>query len=278
MMIQSAEYGRKIQRSVLLLGTMVTALSLAACRDTPLSVIPEGQQTLTGVLLPVPISLSRRGTHALMEDKKEVALVESTTVNLRDVEGVEVVVTGHFERNTDPKALPVLVASGVTLVNLQMRSWQLPVQHISLDAPVGWNPTFMPDGARFSETGGTVFLAVSTTALTTLPDADQISAGGRPAALVHGSGAQTLYIQNGSMVIALEFADDIAGSDALIKRIIRGITFLSSSSAPTVPSGSGGVATGVPCGGAAGILCPSGQYCEITDTVSNIGRCRTVKQ
>jgi hypothetical protein len=82
-------------------------------------------------------------------------------------------------------------------------------------------------------------------------------------------------------MITLEFADDIAGSDALIMRIIRGLRFSSSSSATAVYQGGSGAVTsvaGIPCGGAAGILCPSGQYCEITDSASNIGRCRAVQR
>ncbi len=39
-------------------------------------------------------------------------------------------------------------------------------------------------------------------------------------------------------------------------------------------SASAAVGAGSPCGGPAGILCPSGQYCDVQDLASNIGGCR----
>lgn len=269
-----------LRSGLLVAAVCSTFLMLGGCKGHEIADIPAGNQTLTGVLLPVPISISRRGTHALMQNGEQTALVESTKINLRDIEGVDVVVTGHFERNTDPDALPVLVASGVTLVTLDMRTWQLPVQKITLDTPRTWNPSFFPEGARFTETGGLVHLAVSTSSLTTLPgNAPRISAGGRPAVLVHGTGAQTLYVQNGSSIFTLEFADTAAVSDTLIMRIIRTLHFTVASSSSVSASGTGSsTPTGIPCGGVAGVLCPAGQYCEITDSVTNTGRCKALKQ
>ena len=42
----------------------------------------------------------------------------------------------------------------------------------------------------------------------------------------------------------------------------------------SMPAGSG---EGQPCGGLAGILCPSGLYCEITDLEQNIGVCKQIE-
>jgi hypothetical protein len=273
---------RLLRPALLVVTLSLFTAALVSCKDHDIVDIPGGQQTLTGVLLPVPVSISRRGTHSLVQNGEVTALVESSSVNLRQMEGMDVIVTGHFERNTDPDALPVLVASGVTLVNLEMRTWQLPAQRMSIDTPLDWSPEFLPDGVQFSQTGGTVFLAVSTGALTGLPTANRMTVGGRPAALVHGTGAQTLYIHNGSSLLLLEFATSVTGGDTLILRIIRSITFTTpSSSASSLPSsgtGSNGSVSGIPCGGTAGVLCPSGQYCEITDSINNIGRCRSLKR
>jgi len=259
--------------------TVVMGFLFMSC-DRQETVIPQGAQTLTGVLLPVPLSLSRRGSHALLQNGHQTALVESATVNLRDLEGVDIVIVGHFEQNTDRDALPVLVASGVTLLTMPMRTWQLPVQKISFDVPLTWNPSFYPEGARFTQTGGTVFLAASASTSTSLPVGNRISAGGRPAVLVHGTGAQTLYVQNGVSFFMLEFAEHVAVNDALILRIIRSIHFntSSASSSATVTASGSTTSAGIPCGGSAGILCPAGQYCEITDSEKNIGRCRAVKR
>lgn len=267
-----------------LLASLVSAFIflflLTSCTSHPLIVIPDGKQTLTGVLLPVQISLSRRGTHTLMQSNVAVALVESSTVNLRQMEGVDSVVVGHFERNTDPEALPVLVASGVSLVDVVMRTWQLSAIGITLEVPPEWGPKFLTDGVRFSATGSSVYLAVSTGALSPLPASNRMAVGGRPAAFVSSSGASTLSIHNGSSMILFEFAESIPGGNAVILRIIRTILFTAPSSFSSLGTSSGAFPTpdGAPCGGAAGLLCPTGSYCEVTDTITNIGRCRSLKR
>lgn len=43
---------------------------------------------------------------------------------------------------------------------------------------------------------------------------------------------------------------------------------------PASLQSSSSVGAGSPCGGLAGILCPSGQYCDVQDLASNIGVCR----
>lgn len=63
--------------------------------------------------------------------------------------------------------------------------------------------------------------------------------------------------------------------DAVFLSIIHSIAFsgqraASSASNSVVPPPDAGNA----CGGPAGILCPAGAYCEVTDLATNIGRCR----
>lgn len=276
---------RQIFTSTLLGGLVASFIVLflfVSCQSHPIVVIPEGSHTLTGVLLPVQISLSRRGTHALMQEGKEVALVESSTVNLRQMEKVDVIVVGHFERNTDPEALPVLVASGVTLASVRMHTFDLSSFGLSLDVPPEWNSQYVQGGVRFSASGSSIFLAISTGSLIPLPSTNRITVGGRPASLVSSSGASTLSIHNGSSMIIFEFAESIPGGDALMMRIIRSVHFTTPSSVPSSMSTGTGAnippSDGAPCGGAAGLLCPSGSYCAVTDTVTNIGRCRSLKR
>jgi hypothetical protein len=45
------------------------------------------------------------------------------------------------------------------------------------------------------------------------------------------------------------------------------------SSLSAAATGSG---AGLPCGGTAGILCPGGFYCDITDVANNVGRCKKI--
>lgn len=265
-----------------LVGSFIVVFLFVSCKSHPILVIPEGAQTLTGVLLPVQISLSRRGTHELMQHGQEVALVESSTVNLRQMEGVDVIVVGHFERNTDPAALPVLIASGVTLASVRMHTVDLSGIGLSLDVPPEWNPQYLQEGIRFASSGSSIFIAISTGSLVPLPTTNRMTVGGRPAVLVSSSGASTLSIHNGSYMILFEFADSIPGGNALILRIIRSIHFTTPSSVTSIMSVGTGTAIpssdGAPCGGSAGLLCPSGSYCAVTDTVTNIGRCRTLKR
>lgn len=66
--------------------------------------------------------------------------------------------------------------------------------------------------------------------------------------------------------------------DTKFLSIIHSLTFskaVSNTSASSAPSSDGaGMVEGTPCGGPAGILCGLGEYCEVTDLETNIGKCR----
>lgn len=255
---------------------------------------------MTGVLQPVSLSMARRGTHAFMQGGEQTYFVESARKNLRDYEGVEVVITGLLEENIDPDALPVLVASGVTLVKQLGTNWLYPSLGLSFDTPSGWSGSLLQDEMEFVafEGSSAIALRVSSASGQKLPiGGNALWIDSRPAVRVHGTTETTLWVQNGKMVIVFSFPTDADAewmpTPEEIQWVIRSIRFtgipkssssrasqsmqsVSSTSAKSGASAASSVGVGSPCGGAAGILCPSGQYCEVSDRVTDIGRCRPV--
>lgn len=277
----------------------VVLIGLHGCDGKP-QVLPQGVQTMTGVLQPVSISITRRGSHLLLQNGEKMYYVESARKDLRSFEGVDVVVSGLVERNTDPDALPVLVASGVTLVQSQTRSWNYAAYGLALDVPTSWSGSTLPDGMQFTDTehAGEAALKIYPSALTRLPQGAMLHVDGRNAARLNETGATVVYVQNGQLILAFSFPQDEEAqwnpSSQDILRVIRSVHFSgiarsSASAATSFPrstiSGSkasaasaASVMTGAPCGGPAGVLCPSGQYCEITDATDGVGRCRSLKR
>lgn len=267
--------------------SLLIVFGLNACKG-PQETLPEGPQTMSGVLQPVPISITRRGSHVLQQHGESTYYVESASEDLRNFEGVDVVVTGLLEWNTDPDALPVLVASGVRLVDMPVRSWTVDALKLMLDTPVDWSITQFDDGARFTQTGSTATLfTVLPSSLARLPAGAILQVSGRRAARVNASGALTVYVQNGGSIIALSYTppagESPVAADRTFNRVIRSMQFIGApssqpSSASTSAQSGTGAAAGMPCGGPAGVLCPAGEYCAITDPVDGIGRCRSLKR
>ncbi len=263
---------------------IAAAFLLTSCQKPVADTLPQGPQTLSGILVPLPISVSRRGTHTLMQNGHSTYVVESSTVNLRHFEDVEAIVTGHLEPNIDPNSPAVLVASGVTLVEIPLRTWNVPAFGFSIDTPPDWNPSFFPDGVRFNQTGSTVILSIHPSLQPALPSGNAHQVAGYPGIIVTGSGMQTLFLRRGAQILTFEYHESASASarSDLFLRILRSVHFAAASSARSVASstttGAVSSAMGAPCGGAAGILCPSGQFCEVTDTATNIGRCRALKR
>lgn len=263
---------------------------VASCSFESEPDLPQGVQTMTGRLIPVSLSVTRLGTHALTQDGEPVYLVESSKADLRDYEGVDVVVTGLIERNTDPKALPVLVASGVVLVDQPTKMWQVEPLMLSLDVPEEWSMMEFDDGVQFSLTGSDlVQLKVHSSALTELPPGTITQVAGRKASRTTVSGTHVVYVQNGRLIIAISRPVDPEANqkiaEAEFNRILRSVKFVGQTTSSRATTSAGASQTsaatstqGVPCGGPAGVLCPSGQYCEVTDHENGIGRCRSLKR
>jgi len=258
-------------------------------------ILPTGEQRVIGTLEQAPFSSIRRGTHVLSQDGEDVYFVESLTLNLRTYEGKEVELVGTLEHNSDPSALPVLVVSQVLSSAVDgARSWTIPLLSLTMTTPAVWNANIEQDTVRFTASGS----AKTTLIVTAVQQSDAVftasanaafTVGSRRAVRVPGDRVDTVFLERqpggSGTVPVLRFTFDTALSpddgvrERLEKSIVSSVVFKgdsasSRSSASSRPQSSASGSTGMPCGGPAGILCPAGQYCNITDLTTDSGRCR----
>lgn len=261
-------------------------LSLQGC--TPATqVIPTGPQTLSGTLQPVDLSLVRRGSHVLLQDGQQIYYVESGTVNLRTYEGMDVVVKGTIEANSNESYLPVLVANEVTENILPSREEEVKLLNIKLKVPLSWSTQIFDDGVSYSQTAdGTPVLKLYKSSMAYLPTGTPLVIGGERAVRLQkaGSGSVLLHVQNAKDFLTISYTPTAGMSDVDLLRVLKSIVFTNKSSsssgsgAVVPPSTGSGSQAGMPCGGEAGILCPAGSYCSITDASTGIGHCVLLKR
>lgn len=262
--------------------SILLCVLLSACGQKPQQQLPAGNFSFTGSLVQAELSLSRRGTHILRQDGHDAYYVESTKVNLRDFQGMDVVVTGHLEQNTDPTAQPVIVADTVLLVQVPSRTWVIESLNMTFNAPLQWNGTVFTDGLSFSETGSSVsILKMYKASIAQLPTGTPLIVGGQGAVKVDIASGEVIYVQNGGAIIAIQATPSLTVSTSVerqdFERVLQSISFSGGSSSSfgsgaMIPTGSGSL-NGNACGGVAGILCPAGSYCEITDRGTGVGVC-----
>lgn len=261
-------------------------LLLQACSPASQN-IPQGVQTLSGALQPVDLSLVRRGTHVLMQDGKQIYYVESSAVNLRQFEGMDVVVKGTVEKNSNDSYLPVLVATEVKENVVPSRDETVDLLNVKLKVPLDWVKQEFEDGVSYSRTvAGPSILKLYKSTMAYLPSGTPLVIGGERAVRIQkaGSGSVLLHVQNGKDFLTISYAPEDGMGDADLLRVLKSVVFTNKSSsssagsgAVVVPTGSGSQA-GMPCGGEAGILCPAGSYCGITDSATGIGHCVLLKR
>ncbi len=139
-------------------------LLLTGCGRPAEFPVPEGVHIVRAVLQPVPFSLKRRGTHALIApDGKMAAYAESVAVNLHALEGREVELQGRFEKNSDPSELPVLIVEKVLDGGeAPSKPWAIPALGLSLELPRAWKGTIKGKSASFTASGVTLPILVIT--------------------------------------------------------------------------------------------------------------------
>ncbi len=254
---------------------------LTACGKTPVVELPTGLQTLSGSLSAVELSLTRRGTHILRQHGDDLYYVESSTVNLREFEGMDVLLKGMLQKNTEDTDLPVLVADNIRLIEEPSHVWTVNVLSMKLSAPLTWNASLFSDGIRFTATGSPISLVkLVRSSLEQLPSGTPLVVGGKQAVRLDTASGQVIYVQNAKDIIAISIDSSLSGAKGKqpaqsVVRLLTSIVFTNA------PSGSGSYASqsgsapsgGMACGGVAGILCPSGSFCNITDKASGIGVC-----
>ena len=277
-----------LMRSTLLLSAFI--LLLAGCTPKPeLPTLPEGPQTLTGTVVPTTISTSRRGTHVLKASGEDIAYLESSTVNLREFQGRSTALRGHFEHNIDREDLPVLVVESVVSSEESVRPWSSSSLSLTAEVPTrcgvsgtGAAVAFIPVGSLHPVVG------LAFKANTPMPSGITLTVGGAKAIrfLDELSGEQRIAVERSGGYLEIAFTpqreDDLSSARAewlafLRSLKISGAVSAGGSSRAAVSSASSGTRDGQPCGGLAGILCPAGFYCAITDLEQNIGVCRTIE-
>lgn len=282
-------------------------LLLAACGHNEIP-LPTGPQRVSGTLERASLSRIRRGTHLLRQHGEAMYLVESRTVSLGTLEGKEVELEGVIEANTDPEALPVLVAEKVLRGGAeQTRRWSLQGLEVSIAVPRSWEAEFQRGGAAFRASGSAVtmlrvlketsdVLPFNFETFTAEPESGlrltPLVLNARRAAALLDEGEQrwSVHVDLGTAasggrkhVLSLVFPLDPTRTTSVqveeFRRIIDSIRFdgsVSSRPRTSVPSSGTGAAggNGKPCGGSAGILCPAGFYCQVTDLETGVGLCR----
>jgi hypothetical protein len=265
-----------------------TALSYTR---SPRMELPQGEQTVTGVLKNASLSPTRRGTHLLEVDGEPFVFVESSTMTLFPFEDLTVTVTGTFEENTDEDLLPVLIATDVRLKALSLLETSHKNLGITLSVPDSWTKEETEDMLSFTSSGSLgASLSIRTEASEDLLPGTSLTVGGKRAVRVTTEGGETVYIDKGAnKTIALAFRYSDGGNkkedEYLFRQVILpSVKFTGSATASVSSQGSAASAgsavssagLGQPCGGPAGILCPKGQYCEVTDHETDIGRCKAL--
>lgn len=128
-------------------------LTLSACGKPKVPPLPKGEQIVSGLLQKSPLSLTRRGTHVLIQSDAPVAYLESATINLSLYEERVADVTGTYEPNVDPRDLPVIVVTAVKAGQEQNRAYSIPVLGITLEVPREWKGAITGEDAQFTASG-----------------------------------------------------------------------------------------------------------------------------
>ena len=261
------------------------SLFLASCGKEPPEIppLPEGIQTMTGVLLPTGISTLRRGTHILKFQDKVISYVESSTVNLRTFEGREVLIRGTFEYNTNKTDLPVLVATNAEEILRETKELSLPAFGMTATIPQDWVATTELSVVHIQQDKvNQNILTIKSAKPTALPPQGiPFILDNKHAVRVKNekTGGEAATVLVDDHMIVFEWLPPVDSKDSFDSQwfaFLETVKFSSqNSSSSTLETGSG--SSGIPCGGTAGILCPAGQYCAITDIINNIGKCRKAK-
>lgn len=279
-----------MQRSLVLL---TAASLLSSCGSGPRPAKPEeltdifGPMTATGVVADTPLSLYRRGTHALTEGGEERMYLESRDINLSEYVSQLVAVEGELMLNTHPSFLPVLLVSRVTVLEEgeeetpEVEQFSFPWGNLTVSFPRSWIAKQGAHGIVFLlEDEGAPFLTISE------HDGQTLAGRGDTPLLIAGrearrsldpmSGKHTVDVALQGGILRFDFTpqeelQDLRDAFYTLLRDVR----IEEPTTPDEPldAARGKESLGPPCGGPAGVLCPEGNYCRITDRELGIGRC-----
>lgn len=265
---------------------IATLATVSACTRDADPQIVYGPTTATGTLIRAENSLVRRGSHMLVVENAKKFFVESRTQNLTALEGQTVFVQGILEPNTSSSELPVLVAETVkrSYGDEDLHRFEIPTLNLRIGVPKTWAGSISNKVATFMLAGETSpLLTIRLLSGTTLPSGGTaIFLQNRRGTKIAGQGnAVVVYILEKNTVLEFRFdptlqeqlrtEEDGAIIASQFDRALGTLSFLSDKAPTTKQSGSG---AGAMCGGAAGILCGTGYFCNITDSELQIGTCK----
>ncbi|MFA5799479.1 MAG: hypothetical protein WC840_00800 [Candidatus Peribacteraceae bacterium] len=279
-------------RSAFCICIALTVLS-ACTRGSPPEPVKTGPASATGTLIPAEVSLTRRGSHALVAGGKTQFFLESKKENLQEFEGQTVFVSGNLEPNFRPEDLPVLVVEYLRASRGQepLHDWDVPALNLRIRAPETWGATIEKGVVSFTLLGEeTPLLIISLTSSGSLPSGAPIFVAGRRGVRTTPEKGTLQDVYFADKDVSIRFHFDVSRQRSVqrveegqilltqFENLLASASFLSdrSSSSSLIPSltGTGASTGGTPCGGSAGVLCPAGFFCDITDAVENIGNCR----
>ena len=272
----------RILRFCHLLGFVSCFLFLVSCsQDSKVPVLPEGEQEVTGLLLPADISPVRRGSHVLEQDGIVVTYIETPSVALMPHNGNTLTLKGVFEHNTDPTDLPVFVVSELVEVIATHRSVHIEPYSLSLSIPLSWERT--PENGEIAFTDPAVsqsVLRIERRSASSLAAPASLIVDGKPALQTtdEETGVVTVTIQQTDtrqIVLVTSVSQEGLTVDAW-QRILDSVSFKRQQSSSSSQKSLGEL-TGIPCGGPAGVLCPTNYYCEVVDTSDDVGVCVKVE-
>jgi|ETN02SMinimDraft_2_1059926.scaffolds.fasta_scaffold27094_2 hypothetical protein len=272
-----------MKKLLLLLAIIPLALISAGCSNEPVSPLPEGEQTVTGVLELTELSFVRRGTHMLYMDGVPVYYVESKVVNLSAHEGKSVELIGTLERNTNVNDTPVLVVTSLKSNKEKMVEWKVPGSKIKFAVPSEIHGVRSSSELHFfvGESSKPV-LTVYSQKDSPLPKGIGITVDGEQAVRVINEelNAESVYIGDNKSYVVFMFTpredSDLLELRSIWLSLLRSIEL--SGVINNIPDpGLTGTGSVIPCGGLAGVLCPAGYYCEVTDITEGYGRCRVMR-
>lgn len=254
------------------------AFALSACGSSaPTAYV--GPVSQTGTLVSTGVSLIRRGTHVLKVDGKSIYYLESKKENLEAFNNQRVFLQGVSEANTYAQYLPVVVISTIKALDssVGMHTWKVPALNISIVTPDDWVGSIDNNTVTFrTKQSNQPLLSIMQKNDTTLPSGKPVRLAGRAGSKIdRDNNAQDIYLPDGNRILSLHFTPSNAATPALLQAYtttLSTLVFLTSSSSSSINPATGSGA-GIPCGGPAGVLCPSGYYCDIQDTKLNIGKC-----
>lgn len=281
---------------------LLICLPLSACKEpAEPPPLPEGIQTIEGMLIPAELSIKRSGTHLLQQNGNSLYYIESKSINLKPFEYEFITAKGTVKNNIDPAALPVLVLNEITRPEEALTGWELKDSNISGQTSAEWVQKGTGSQLEFFyQNSKKPIASIVSQAKKDISFDDfvsQLPAGNFTTISRHEAyeikndqtGQQVIYINHNDLIVEIVFApsdkEEHDRWEPVFRHMLKSIVLDSSNKTyksnprftDTTTTSDGVPLDGNPCGGPAGVLCPSGQLCIIDDKNLGIGHCRLMK-